>query len=56
MIQFLTEVAGFPHIPPFAGLIEQRTAGSPPATLALLQSYVEHTDDAWTHFLEAARD
>jgi len=55
MIRFLTEVAGFSHIPPFAGLIEQRTAGSPPATLALLQSYVEHIDDAWTHFLKAAR-
>jgi len=56
VIRFLTEEAGFPHIAPFTGLIEERTPGSPPVTLALLQSYVEHTSDAWTHFLETARE
>ncbi|HDL63799.1 MAG TPA: alpha-amylase, partial [Proteobacteria bacterium] len=55
IIRFLTEVAGFPHIPPFAGMIEEQSSDSPPFTLGLLQSYVEHISDGWTHFLEEAR-
>ncbi|MEA1929239.1 MAG: putative maltokinase [Candidatus Auribacterota bacterium] len=55
IIRFLTEVADFTHIAPFAGLIEEIRSGSRSITLALLQSYVEHDDDAWTYFLNAAR-
>lgn len=54
MTRFLTEEAGFSHIAPFAGLIGLSSPGSTDTAIGLLQSYVEHRDDAWNYSLGAA--
>lgn len=52
MIRFLTEKAAFSYIAPFAGLVQYNSADSPPITIGLLQIFIKHIDDAWSHFLE----
>ena len=54
--RFLTEVAGFANVPPYAGQIEYRPAGErqPPQVLAMLQSWVASEGDAWTLTIDAA--
>ncbi|MGH9447631.1 MAG: maltokinase N-terminal cap-like domain-containing protein, partial [Terriglobia bacterium] len=61
MGSFLTEKARFKYTAPLAGSIEYRRAGRPPATLGILQGYVQNQGDAWqytlqsvSHFLDAA--
>ncbi len=53
MSRFLTEEAGFPHVAPFAGLLELETEGAGTAAIGLLQAYVPHQDDAWNYSLRA---
>jgi maltose alpha-D-glucosyltransferase / alpha-amylase len=50
--RFLTETAGFSHIPPFGGSIEYRCGDAKPATLALLQGLVRNEGDGWQWTLE----
>jgi maltose alpha-D-glucosyltransferase/alpha-amylase len=50
--RFLTEKAGFPRIPPFAGLLEYRFPGEEPMTIGLLQGYVPNQGDAWEFTLD----
>ncbi|MGH9405420.1 MAG: putative maltokinase [Terriglobia bacterium] len=50
--RFLTEKAGFQHVPPVAGSLEYLREGRPPVTLAVLQGYVENRGDAWKYTLE----
>jgi maltose alpha-D-glucosyltransferase/alpha-amylase len=53
--RFLTEVAGFPHIPPFLGAMELRKdVGKERTALATLQGFTANHGDAWTYSLEAA--
>jgi maltose alpha-D-glucosyltransferase/alpha-amylase len=53
LTQFLTERAGFPHIPPFAGAIEYRRPGSAPITIGLLQGFVHAEGDSWKYTLDS---
>ncbi|MFW6181499.1 MAG: putative maltokinase, partial [Spirochaetota bacterium] len=46
----LTEHAGFPHVPPYAGSAAYRTGGEE-APLCLLQGYVQNEGDAWSYTL-----
>jgi maltose alpha-D-glucosyltransferase/alpha-amylase len=47
--RFLTDVARFPHIAPVLGAVEYQEDGLPePATLAILQKFVENQGDLWT--------
>jgi maltose alpha-D-glucosyltransferase/alpha-amylase len=49
MGRFLTERAGFPHIPAVAGALEYRVGRREPMTLGILQAFVANEGDAW-HF------
>ncbi len=49
---FLTERAGFPHIPPVAGALEYRRNHEEPITLAILQGFVPNQGDAWIYTLD----
>ena len=46
---FLTEKAGFPHMPPVAGALEYRRNHEEPMTLAILQGFVPNQGDAWKY-------
>jgi maltose alpha-D-glucosyltransferase/alpha-amylase len=50
--RFLTEVAHFPHIPPFLGEIAMTRPGWTKSTLAMLQGLVKNDGDGWEWFLE----
>ncbi|MBU2522653.1 MAG: maltose alpha-D-glucosyltransferase [Proteobacteria bacterium] len=49
--RFLTE-KGFRSIPPLAGAIEYRKDRQEPATLAILQGFVQNQGDAWQYTLD----
>jgi maltose alpha-D-glucosyltransferase/alpha-amylase len=53
--RFLTDRAGFPHIPPVAGTIEY-LAGGGPATVGILQGFVPNEGDAWKFTQDALED
>jgi len=55
MVRFLTEKAGYPYIPPYAGSITYKSADSEQISVALLQGYVPNQGDAWTYTLDAIR-
>jgi maltose alpha-D-glucosyltransferase/alpha-amylase len=47
--RFLTEVSPFPHIAPVLGAVEyQEPNAAEPATLAILQQFIENQGDLWT--------
>ncbi|MGH9598716.1 MAG: maltose alpha-D-glucosyltransferase [Terracidiphilus sp.] len=50
--RFLTEVARFPHIPPFMGEIAMTRPGWKKTTLAMLQGLVANEGDGWQWFLD----
>ena len=50
--RFLTEVAHFPHIPPFLGEIAMTRPGWTKSTLAMLQGLVKNQGDGWEWFLD----
>ena len=49
--RFLTEVARFPHIPPFLGEIAVTQPGGKKTTAAMLQGLVANQGDGWQWFL-----
>ena len=49
--RFLTEVARFPHIPPFRGEIAVSQPGGKKTTAAMLQGLVANQGDGWQWFL-----
>jgi maltose alpha-D-glucosyltransferase / alpha-amylase len=49
MGRFLTEVAHFPHVVPLAGAIEYIAGDGTPATLMLLQAFVQNQGDGWDY-------
>ncbi len=51
--RFLTEKAGFSHVPPVAGAIEFRREKAEPMTLAILAGYVANQGDAWGYALDS---
>ena len=51
MGRVLTE-SGYPQIVQLAGWLEYRASDGNPATLALLQAYVENQGDAWQHTID----
>ena len=53
MMKFLSERTTFAAFPPLGGVLEYRSSGSSPKTLALLQRFVPNKGDAWTHTLDA---
>jgi maltose alpha-D-glucosyltransferase / alpha-amylase len=60
--RFLTEVAHFPNIVPLAGAVEYVADDGTPATLLLLQAFVQNQGDGWDYtqnylarFLEDSR-
>jgi maltose alpha-D-glucosyltransferase/alpha-amylase len=48
----LTERRAFTCSPPFAGSLEYRVPGTPPATLMLMQQFVPNQGDGWTWMQE----
>jgi maltose alpha-D-glucosyltransferase/alpha-amylase len=50
---FLTERAGFTHIPPVCGCLEYRPRKGSPAALAILLGFVPNQGDAWEYTLDA---
>ena len=50
--RFLTEKAGYPHVPPVAGALEYTGKRGGPYTLALLQGFVLNEGDAWNYTLD----
>ena len=50
--RFLTEVAHFPHIPPFLGEIAITQPGWKKTTVAMLQAMVPNKGDGWQWFLD----
>src|SRR2546421_5483001 len=50
--RFLTERAGFPHVPAVAGALEYRRGRSEPMTLGILQELVPNSGDAWHYTLD----
>jgi len=53
MGRFLTESAGFAHVPQLAGALELRHERSGESTVAILQQQVENEGDAWRYTLDA---
>ena len=51
--QFLNEETSFTGTPQLAGSIQYETDRGEPATLAVLQRYVESSGDAWTYTVDA---
>ncbi|MDY6855045.1 MAG: maltose alpha-D-glucosyltransferase, partial [Thermodesulfobacteriota bacterium] len=51
--KFLTEKAGFTHIPSFAGAVEYRRTGCEPIVLGILQAFVSNEGDAWKYTLHS---
>ncbi|MDY6856297.1 MAG: putative maltokinase, partial [Thermodesulfobacteriota bacterium] len=51
--KFLTEKAGFTHIPSFAGAVEYRRTGCEPIVLGILQEFVPNEGDAWKYTLHS---
>ncbi len=48
VVSFLTEKAGYSHIPAFAGTFGWKKAYSPPITFGMMQEKVESIKDAWS--------
>lgn len=48
VVSFLTEKAGYPHIPAFAGTFGWKKAYSTPITFGMMQEKVESIKDAWS--------
>ena len=47
--RFLSENTSFSNLPPFAGAIEYKKAGSEPVTLGILQAFVPNEGVAWRY-------
>jgi len=50
--RFLTERAGFSHVPAVAGALEYRVGRREPMTLGILQAFVVNEGDAWSFTLD----
>jgi len=50
--RFLTEKAGFPHVPVFLGALEYRSRKEEPASIGVLQRFVFNQGDAWSFTLD----
>ncbi len=46
--RFLTERAGYPSVPPYAGSIAYNAGGADPRMLCMMQAMVQNQGDAWT--------
>ena len=55
IIKFLTERAGFPNVPPFAGIIEFRRPGLDPVVIGQLQGFIPNQGDTWAYTLDSVR-
>jgi maltose alpha-D-glucosyltransferase/alpha-amylase len=55
MVRFLSEDAGFPHVPAYAGSLEYRRGEEAPLVLGLMQTFVPNQGDAWGHFVDLAK-
>jgi maltose alpha-D-glucosyltransferase/alpha-amylase len=52
LTRFLTERAGFPGVPPFAGAIAYEGGGTGPRMLCMMQDMVQNQGDAWSLSLD----
>jgi maltose alpha-D-glucosyltransferase/alpha-amylase len=55
LTRYLTEKAGFAHIPAYVGSIEWQYGGER-IVLGMMQEMVEHSGDAWTYVLDRLDD
>ena len=55
MGRYLTQHAGFPHVPKVAGAFEYQQGRGEPMTLAILQQFVPNEGDAWSYTLDQLR-
>ncbi|MFW5722002.1 MAG: putative maltokinase, partial [Desulfohalobiaceae bacterium] len=53
IVRYLTQKAGFQHIPPYAGAIEYRRPGREALVVGLMQEFVPNQGDAWQYSLDA---
>ena len=53
VMKFLSDRTTFKAFPPLGGVLEYRSSGSEPKTLALLQRFVPNAGDAWSYTLDA---
>jgi maltose alpha-D-glucosyltransferase/alpha-amylase len=54
LTRFLSEKAGYPNVPPFAGQLEYRPSGGAPAQIiGMVQEWVASEGDAWTLTIDA---
>ncbi|KPJ88709.1 MAG: alpha-amylase [Spirochaetes bacterium DG_61] len=53
VVRFLTEKAGFAHIPPFTGALTYSCTDTEETSVCLLQGFVPNQGDAWTYTLDA---
>jgi len=54
LVRYLTEKAGFPNIPAYAGSLEYRSDNNEPIVLGLMQHFIANQGDAWQLFLDLA--
>jgi maltose alpha-D-glucosyltransferase/alpha-amylase len=55
IVRYLSEDAGFPQVPAYAGSLEYRRGEEAPLVLGLMQTFVPNQGDAWRHFVDLAK-
>jgi len=55
IVRYLSEDAGFPFVPAYAGALEYRRGEEAPLVLGLMQTFVPNQGDAWGHFVDLAK-
>ncbi|WP_114780615.1 maltose alpha-D-glucosyltransferase [Botryobacter ruber] len=55
VVQALSDVANFEHVPKFMGTIEQHEPGKPPMVLMMLQELVPNQGDVWVYMEDALK-
>jgi maltose alpha-D-glucosyltransferase/alpha-amylase len=53
IVKFLSDTAGFKHVPPYAGVIEYRQHGVAPISIGHLQGFVPNQGDSWQYALDS---
>jgi len=53
IVRFLSDTAGFTHVPPFAGVIEYHQRGIAPVGIGHLQGFIPNQGDAWQYTLDS---
>jgi len=55
VVKFLTEEAGFPNVPSFAGAIEYGRPGAEPIVIGIMHEFIPNEGAAWSFTLESLK-